>query len=287
MRRQLRRCRFSGSLRIAAAIVRDVLVDTRTSHVRAPPHPRHFVPICSFGRPRSSSRAVFFRLFRRHRCLALGSNGLWQLDVPPRMHPSAVTAQALVQQTSFRTPRFSCWCAGSSAGAHSRCSGAQSRPPCGLRRSCSDLVSIARPNRTITSCVQAAPVGSSHGFDFASGHLFSWPSQDDNRGRVDGTTAAHAPAAPQVPILAAVCSLRTVTACVQAGQPAPDVQQRPGLSCSYQTDRIESPAQETPQQVHARWERRHRPFLTSYRACSCDRGCSCAARRDREPTCRA
>ena len=81
------------------------------------------------------------------------------------------------------------------------------------------------------------------------------------------------------------CSLRTVTACVQAGQPAPDVQQRPGLSCSYQTDRIESPAQAT-QQVHARWERRHRPFLTSYRACSCDRGCSCAAWRDREPTCR-
>ena len=181
-------------------------MDTRTSHVRAPPHPRHFVPICSFGRPRSSSRAVFFRLFRRHRCLALGSNGLWQLDVPPRMHPSAVTAQALVQQPSFRTPRFSCWCAGSSAGAHSRCSGAQSRPPCGLRRSCSDLVSIARPNRTITSCVQAAPVGSSHGFAFASGRLFSWPSQDDNRGRVDGTTAAHAPAAQQVPILAAVCS---------------------------------------------------------------------------------
>ena len=129
-------------------------------------------------------------------------------DVPPRMHPSSVTAQAPVQQTSFRTPRFSCWCAGSSAGAHSRCSGAQSRPPCGLRRSCSDLVSIARPNRTIiiTSCVQAAPVGSSHGFGFASGHVFSWPSQDDNRGRVDGTTAAHAPAAQQVPILAAVCS---------------------------------------------------------------------------------
>ena len=155
MRRQLRRCRFSGSLRSAAAIVRDALADTRTSHVRAPPHPRHFVPICSFGRPRSSSRAVFFRLFRRHRCLALGSNGLWQLDVPPRMHPSAVTAQALVQQTSFRTPRFSCWCAGSSAGAHSRCSGAQSRPPCGLRRSCSDLVSIARPNRTI-ACILCA-----------------------------------------------------------------------------------------------------------------------------------
>ena len=124
-------------------------------------------------------------------------------DVPPQTHPSAVTAQAPVQQASFRTPRFSCWCAGSSAGAHSRCSGAQSRPPCGLRRSCSDLVSIARPNRTITSCVQAAPVGSPHGFDFASGHLFSWPSEDDNRGRVDGTTAAHAPAARQVPILAA------------------------------------------------------------------------------------
>ena len=223
----------------AAAIVRDALADTRTSHVRAPPHPRHFVPICSFGRPRSSSRAVFFRLFRRHRCLALGSNGLWQLDVPPRMHPSAVTAQALVQQTSFRTPRFSCWCAGSSAGAHSRCSGAQSRPPCGLRRSCSDLVSIARPNRTITSCVQAAPVGSPHGFDFASGHLFS--SQDDNRGRVDGTTAAHAPAAQQVPILAAVCS------CAQSRPVC-----RPGslrLTCSsdlVSVARIKRTAYDTP-----------------------------------------
>ena len=207
-----------------------------------------------------------------------GFERFWQLDVPPRMHPSAVTAQALVQQTSFRTPRFSCWCAGSSAGAHSRCSGAQSRPPCGLRRSCSDLVSIARPNRTITSCVQAAPVGSSHGFAFASGRLFSWPSQDDNRGRVDGTTAAHAPAAQQVPILAAVCS------CAQSRHR----RSRRHLVLTARGHRTRAPASSLLRRQRSRCtlDGNVGTARSSYRACSCDRGCSCAAWRDREPTCR-
>ena len=76
--------------------------------------------------------------------------------------------------------------------------------------------------------------------------------------------------------------LRTVTSRhVQAAAP---VAQAPGVNCSWPSDQspgIESPAQAT-QQVPSR---RTRPHRRSYRASSCDRGCSCAAWRDREPTC--